>query len=178
MVLRALLNGTELEETVKWGAPAYTINGKNVIGLASFKNWCCLWFHQGVLLKDEAKVLYNAQEGKTKALRQWRFLKGADMDFGLIGSYVQEAIDNQKAGKVIKQQRKAPKALLIPIELKEAFEANPILESAFELLTPGLKREFATYIGSAKQEKTRKSRLAKSEPLILAGHGLYRKYKQ
>ena len=62
--LRKILNATELEETVKWGGPCYTYEGKNVVGLGSFKSYVGLWFHQGALLKDEAKVLINAQEGK------------------------------------------------------------------------------------------------------------------
>ncbi len=71
--LRKILRSTDLEETVKWGAPCYTHDGKNVVGMASFKSYVGLWFHQGALLGDKKKVLINAQEGKTKALRQWRF---------------------------------------------------------------------------------------------------------
>ena len=71
--LREILQSTKLEETVKWGAPCYTHNGKMVVGLGAFKSYVGLWFHQGALLSDPEKVLINAQEGKTKALRQWRF---------------------------------------------------------------------------------------------------------
>jgi len=45
--LREILNTTALTEDVKWGAPCYTYKGKNIIGLAAFKGWACLWFHQG-----------------------------------------------------------------------------------------------------------------------------------
>ncbi len=31
-----------------------------------------LWFHQGATLKDASNKLINAQDGKTKVLRQWR----------------------------------------------------------------------------------------------------------
>ena len=53
--LRNILLSCGLEETVKWGAPTYTFAGKNVAGLASFKSYVGLWFHQGALLKDEKK---------------------------------------------------------------------------------------------------------------------------
>jgi uncharacterized protein YdeI (YjbR/CyaY-like superfamily) len=43
-----------------------------VVGIGSFKSYFGLWFHQGALLSDDENVLINAQEGKTKALRQWR----------------------------------------------------------------------------------------------------------
>ena len=68
--LKAVLESTALHADIKWGAPCYTSNGKNVVGLMAFKSYFGLWFHQGVSLKDDAKVLINAQEGKTKALRQ------------------------------------------------------------------------------------------------------------
>jgi uncharacterized protein YdeI (YjbR/CyaY-like superfamily) len=70
--LREILRSTELKEEVKWGGPCYTCDGKNVVGIAGFKSYFGLWFHQGALLKDPKKVLMNAQEGKTKAMRQWR----------------------------------------------------------------------------------------------------------
>ncbi|MFT5049314.1 MAG: hypothetical protein ACI8QZ_000706 [Chlamydiales bacterium] len=38
--LRKALQSTELVETVKWGAPCYTIDGKNVVGLAAFSDVC------------------------------------------------------------------------------------------------------------------------------------------
>ncbi|WP_203532526.1 DUF1801 domain-containing protein [Draconibacterium halophilum] len=47
MVLRDLLKSTELSETIKWGAPCYTVNGKNVIGLGVFKEHVAIWFFQG-----------------------------------------------------------------------------------------------------------------------------------
>ena len=45
--LRGILRSTELTEGVKWGAPCYTFDGQNVVGLAGFKSCFGLWFHQG-----------------------------------------------------------------------------------------------------------------------------------
>lgn len=64
--LREILRSTNLLEEIKWGAPCYTCKGKNVVGLGAFKSYFGLWFHQGALLKDDQKVLINAQEGVTK----------------------------------------------------------------------------------------------------------------
>ncbi len=38
-MVRDIINSTEVEETVKWNAPVYAINGKNVIGLGAFNNY-------------------------------------------------------------------------------------------------------------------------------------------
>lgn len=171
---RELMRGTEMEETVKWGVPTYTLNGKNIIGLAGFRNHCAIWFHNGVFLKDKEKQLVNAQEGTTKAQRQWRFEAGDRFPKRLVKSYVLEAMDNARSGKTIKPEKKT---LLIPGELQTALEKNKRLQKAFAALTPGKQREYAEHIGSAKQEKTRLSRLDKATPQILEGLGLYDKYK-
>ena len=53
-VLRKMLLSTELEEEIKRGAPVYTLQGKNVIGLVAFKNHCALWFFNGASLKKNS----------------------------------------------------------------------------------------------------------------------------
>ncbi len=106
--LRDILNATELAETVKWGAPCYTLGGKNVVGIGAFSQYVGLWFFQGVFLSDPDKVLINAQEGTTKALRQWRFTGAQEIDMDKVNAYVLEAIENQKQGKAIKPDRAGP----------------------------------------------------------------------
>jgi len=176
IVLRDLLNSTELVETMKWGAPTYTVNGKNVVGLGSFKAYTGLWFFQGALLKDPKKVLINASEGQTKAQRQWRFESAEEIDPELVLEYVNEAIENQKQNKEIKVERNKP--LVIPEELAKALEEDQNLKSSFQAFTKGKQREFAYYISQAKQEKTRYARLQKIIPLIQQNIGLNDKYRK
>lgn len=79
-ILRNVINSTELEETIKWSMPTYYLNGKNVLGLGAFKNHFCLWFHNGVFLKDVHNLLVNAHANKTKAMRQMRFETKSDIN--------------------------------------------------------------------------------------------------
>lgn len=172
--IRKVINTTELTETIKWGAPHYTYDGKIIVGLAGFKNHCAIWFHQGVFLKDKEKKLINAQEGTTKGLRQWRLEAGDKIESRVLKSYVIEAIENQKAGKKIAPVKKK---LSIPGELAAAFKKSAALKKKFDALTPGKQKEYAEHIASAKQEKTRLTRLEKVKPMIKAGVGLHDKYK-
>ena len=174
--LREIIDGTELEENFKWRTPVYTINGKNVVGIGAFKNHFGLWFFNGALLKDEDNMLVNAQDGKTKALRQMRFTAESEIDEKIVTKYLKEAIENQKAGREIKSA--APvKKVIVPSELKNAFTKHQKLQTSFEALTPGRQKEYAEYISSAKQDDTRIRRLDKCIPMILAGVGLHDKYK-
>lgn len=173
--LREILNSTELEETVKWGGPVYTIDGKNVIGIGAFQNHCALWFYQGALLEQNTDLLINAQEGKTKALRQIRFEKGEKLPVKELKKYVAEAIKNQQNGKQIKPEN--DKEINIPIELETAFQKDRGLKKAFDDLSPGRQREYAHHISEAKQERTKIDRVKKISPMIKAGVGLNDKYK-
>ena len=174
--LREILLETELEEKVKWGFPCYTIKNKNVVGLGSFKSYCGLWFFQGVFLEDQAGKLVNAQDGKTKGMRQWRFANVEEIDRGLVKAYVEEAIQNQKDGKEIKVA-KPVKTVEVPPELSTLFTAEPDYQLAFDNFTPGKQREFAEYISSAKREATKLSRIEKIKPMLLNGVGLNDRYK-
>ena len=173
--LRAILSATELTEEVKWGAPCYTYDGKNVVGMAGFKSYVGLWFHQGALLKDDQKVLINAQEGTTKALRQWRMQSAKEIKPAIIKRYVKEAIQLVKDGKNIGPAKKKP--LPIPPELKKAIAKIKIAQKKFAELTPGKQREYAQYIATAKREETKQKRLEKILPMIKAGIGLNDKYR-
>ena len=176
IILREIIRLTELVETIKWGSPVYTIDKKNVVGIGSFKTYTGLWFFQGALLKDEEKVLINAQTDVTKALRQWRFSTVDEIDDKLILKYLHEAIQNQKLGKELKPERN--KTVVIPDELLEVFKEDKELKDCFARFTRGRQREFADYISSAKQTETRKARIQKIIPLILDNIGLNDKYRK
>lgn len=174
--LREVFQNTELKEEVKWGRPMYTLNGKLIVAMAYFKNHIAIWFHQGVYLKDRHNKLINAQEGITKALRQWRFEKDDLIDSKLVLEYVEEAIANAKAGKELKKTTK--KEVVIPEILKKAFEKDKNLKESYQKLTPGRQREYAEHIGLAKREATQKSRLENCSKLIKQGVGLNDNYKK
>ena len=173
--LRKILNSTGLEETVKWGAPCYTLSGKNIVGIGAFKSYLGLWFFQGALLADPKNVLINAQEGKTKALRQWRFRSKKDINSRLVKLYVDEAISLQNQGLEIKPTK--GQAVRIPPQLRAALSKNKRANASFKVLAKGKQREFAAYIADAKREETKVKRLAKIIPMIIAGIGLSDKYR-
>ncbi|MEP3837045.1 MAG: DUF1801 domain-containing protein [Algibacter sp.] len=176
-LLRTLILTTEVEEAIKWNAPTYMVNGKNVLGLGAFKNHFGIWFFNGVFLKDRHNLLVNAQENKTKALRQMRFESTETINKDIVLAYVKEAIENQKLGKEIKASRTTKKDITIPLELTVELGANPELKDAFINLTPGKQREYCEYIDSAKREATKQTRLEKIKPMILNNKGLHDKYK-
>ncbi|UJP64927.1 YdeI/OmpD-associated family protein [Mongoliitalea daihaiensis] len=173
--LQGLLNETELTPLIKWGIPVYCHEGQHVVGLAGFKNFVCLWFYQGVFLSDPDRVLLNAQEGKTRALRQWRFTDSSEINPEQIRTYLAEAIAHAKEGKKLAPVPAGE--IIVPEILEKAFQSSQELQSAFDQLTPGKQREYIEYLNQAKRDATKQSRLEKITPMILEGKGLNDQYK-
>lgn len=174
--LKSILAKTELVETIKWGVPTYTFNDKNLLGVAAFKSYVGIWFFNGVFLKDEFSKLVNDPKSTAKSMRQWRFFSADEIraDEKLILEYVSESIENQKAGLVVKSEKKET---VISDFFQNGLSNDGDFAEAFGKLTPGKQREYIEYIDSAKREETKHSRMEKIKPMILSGIGLYDKYK-
>lgn len=172
--LHAIIRKTPLVETTKWGGLVYTYNNKNVLGIGGFKSYFGIWFYNGVFLKDEKKLLINANEENTKSLRQMRFNSANEIDEKLILSYIIEAIEIEEKGLAIPKEKKET---IIPEILENELDKNSELKNKFNTFSPYKQREFIEHITSAKQEKTQMARLEKIIPMILEEKGLNDKYR-
>jgi len=143
--------------------------------MAGFKNWLALWFYQGVFLSDPNALLVSGTEGKTKGQRQWRIKSEDEFDLAILQQFVNEAIENARAGKSITIEKN--KQVEIPSELAQALKENAALAAIFEAMSPSHRREYAEYVAEAKQEATRLRRVEKIVPMILSKAGLNDKYK-
>ncbi|MEO0901371.1 MAG: YdeI/OmpD-associated family protein [Bacteroidota bacterium] len=175
-ILRGIAKQTDAKEDYKWNFPVYTIANKNVLGICRFKHHFGIWFFNGVLLKDSKKVLANAQEGKTKGMRHWKFNTISEIDSEHVLAYILEAIENQKNGLEVKSERKS-KSLVVPEILKTLLDGEETLKKTFREFSAYKQREFCEYLMEAKQETTKQKRLEKIVPLIKQGVGLNDKYR-
>ncbi len=173
--LREIALKTEAQEDFKWSIPVYTWNNKNVFGICKFKGHFGIWFFNGVFLTDSKKVLENAQEGKTKGMRHWKFHSLNEVDEKMVLAYMVEALEHQKKGLEVKAERTSK--AVIPELLQSEFSKNAALKAAFEKFTSYKQKEFCEYIAEAKQEKTKLRRLAKILPMIKEGVGLNDGYR-
>ncbi len=176
--LRSLALKTGLEETFKWMFPTYTLKGKNVLAICKFKKHFGIWFFNGVFLSDFKEVLENAQEGKTQAMRHWKFHALDDIDNTAVLGYMNEAIENERKGIKLAKKKKTPVKVVVPELLAAALKEHPEAQKAFSAMTPYKQKEYAEYIRTAKQEKTKQSRLLKILPMIKEGKGLNHLYQK
>ncbi len=115
-------------------------------------------------------MLVNAREGKTRAMRQWRFANTRDIKPRFIREYVKESAELMRQGNGIRTHQQTE--LCMPEELDSALTHDGEANSAFGRLTPGRQREYAQFIAEAKLSPTRLKRVDKILPMIRAGEAL------
>ncbi len=166
--LRSIMLDCGITEELKWGVPCYTYQGKNIVLIHGFKEYCALLFVKGSLLKDDKGLLIQQTE-KVQSARQIRFteLKAIDKLEKMIKLYVFEAVEVEKSG--VKVEFKKASDYEVPQEFQDVLSKNKTLKTAFLALTPGRQKSYLFYFSQAKQPKTRISRIEKSIPQILSG---------
>lgn len=169
--LRSIALDCELTEELKWMHPCYTFEGKNIVIIHGFKEYCAYLFHKGALLKDPHGILIQQTENVQSA-RQIRFsnLQEIEMNELILKDYIDEAIEVEKAGLEVKMKK--TNEFSMPEEFETKLDDNPALKEAFEALTPGRQRAYILYFSGAKQSKTRERRVEKYTQQILDGKGL------
>ena len=169
--LRIFTIDCQLNEELKWGVPCYTFQKNNIVLIHAFKEYCALLFFKGALLSDTDHILIRQTENVQSA-RQIRFtsLKEILTMENSIKAYIYEAIEVEKAG--LKVSLKKMSDYTVPEEFQTKLNQSKELKKAFEALTPGRQRAYLFHFSSAKQSKTRISRIEKCIPQILDGMGL------
>jgi uncharacterized protein YdeI (YjbR/CyaY-like superfamily) len=171
MKLRMITLDCELTEELKWGCPCYTFDGKNIVLIHGFKEYCALLFMKGALFKDPNGILIQQTEN-VQAARQIRFTNVQqiiEME-PILKAYINEAIVVEKDG--LKVEFKKSTETSMPDEFQKKLDENSELEIAFYALTPGRQRGYLLYFSAPKQSKTRDARVEKYTQHILDGKGL------
>jgi uncharacterized protein YdeI (YjbR/CyaY-like superfamily) len=169
--LRRIVLECQLTEELKWRQPCYTFQKANVVIIQGFKDYCALMFFKGALLQDTDGILIKPGRN-TQAGRQVRFTNVreiVEME-AILKAYIQAAVDVERAGLQVKLKKTSD--FEIPEEFQAKLDEVPGLKTAFEGLTPGRQRGYLHYFSSAKQSKTRASRVERHMQRILDGKGL------
>jgi len=169
--LRKIILECPLTEEVKWGAPCYTFDNRNVVLMHGFKDYCALLFFKGALLRDPEGILIRQTE-TVQSARQVRFTSVREIVKlkSILKAYILEAVEVERAG--LKVNFKKTAEFNVAEEFQNKLDTSPALKRAFNALTPGRQRAYLLHFSAAKQSKTREARVEKCTPLILKGKGL------
>ncbi len=169
LAIREILLETELIEEFKWASPCYTLDNKNIVILAPFKDYFALGFFNGANLTDPKGLLVKPGE-HTRFGRQLRLENVQDIikKKSIIKKYIKESISTE--AHTTKKSEVAP--AIVVEELNSIFKKNTTFQKAFESLTPGRQRGYLIYFSGAKQTETRIARIEKYTNQIMCGKGL------
>lgn len=170
-LLREIALSTGLTEELKWGCPCYSLEGKNVVLIHGFKEYCALLFMKGALMKDPKNILIQQTENVQSA-RQIRFTNAAEIKklTAALKGYIKDAIQIEKSGQ--KVELKKASEYPVPEEFQKRLDKDAHLKKAFHALTPGRQRGYLYHFGQPKLSKTREARIEKYIPQILDGKGI------
>ncbi len=169
-VFREIVLDCGLMEECKWGMPCYTVNGKNVLLISAFKEYCSLNFFKGSLISDPFQLLSKAGEN-SEASRMLKTTSTVHIleNIDAIKDIVFQAVEIEKAG--LKTVVKPVDSYPVPEEFQAFLSTNDQLKLAFEALTPGRQKSYLMHFNSAKQTQTRINRIEKCIPTIFSGKG-------
>jgi len=169
--LRMIVLDCGLVEELKWGCPCYTFEGKNIVLIHGFKEYCALLFMKGALLHDAEGILIQQTEN-VQVARQIRFTNAKEIVKmkAILKAYIYEGIEVEKAGLTVTLKKTAE--YKIPEEFQNKLDENAALKKAFNALTPGRQKGYLFHFSQAKLPKTREARVEKSIQRILDGKGI------
>ena len=162
----------EADETMKWSAPAYTVDGKILLITAAFKEHAALNFWRGQELRGAAASRdAMGQFGKLTSVAD---LPG-DKEFDTLIRHAAKLAMEAPAPRQVKHEPKPP-AEMHP-EFAKALAASPKAKAALEGFPPSAQRDYLDWIAEAKQDKTRAKRIADAVEWLSEGKRRHWKYE-
>lgn len=145
----------EAEETMKWSAPGFTVDGKILLMMAAFKQHAALNFWRGQELGDgQPKAGAMGQFGRLTSVEDLPSDKELD-------ALIREAAALAKTAPAPRKTKHAPKpAPEMHPEFAAALAKAPKAKAALDSFSMSAQREYLEWIAEAKRDETRQKRIA------------------
>lgn len=155
--LRKLVHAAcpDVVETLKWRTPTFEYKGM-LCGMAAFKAHCTFGFWKDALIVDKA------DRAAREALdRCGRIAAPSDLppDRKITG-WIRQAMKLNEDGVKLARPRREKKSISVPADLAAALRKNKKASATFAAFSPSHRREYVEWITEAKQDATRRRRLA------------------
>jgi uncharacterized protein YdeI (YjbR/CyaY-like superfamily) len=162
----------DAEETLKWSAPSFTLDGKILLMMAAFKAHAALNFWRGQELRGDV--------AESSAMGQFgRLTSVADLPSNEeLDRLIREAADLAKSAPRPRKTKDEPKT---PPEMHPEFagalDTAPKAKAVLESLSPSARRDYLEWISEAKQAATREKRIATAIEWLSEGKKRHWKYE-
>ena len=148
---RELVRGAapDAAETIKWGMPFFTLDGKALAMMAAFKA------HAGIGIFDGAPMSESDGMGQFGRLATCADLPDDAVLLAAIGT----ALARVAAGAPTMRTATTRPAPEMPADLRKALDAVPAAAAAFDGFPPSARRDYIEWVVAAKQAATRERRI-------------------
>jgi hypothetical protein len=176
--LRQLIHSTDadVEETWKWNSPHFDHQGI-MIGLQAFKEHVAVWFHKGALVKDPKKLFEALPKGEEKGMRSYKLYEDDKLNEAAFIDLVKQAVALNAKGTKLTDAKPARKALVVPEDLEQVLHKDPTAWANWEAFPYSHKKDYIEWVTDAKQEETRKRRIAQALEKIREGESKEEKHQ-
>lgn len=176
--LRQLIHSVDetIEEHWRWNAPHFDHDGI-MIGVHGFKTFVSVWFHKGALIKDTHKLFDKPEKDADKGIRKYKLEEGDTIDEKAFVDLVKQAVKVNLSGAKLTDAKPARKALVVPPELESVLQKDEQAWEHWENFNYTHKKEYVEWITDAKQDETRKRRIAQALEMIREGVGKEDKHR-
>lgn len=168
--LRQLIHSSDeqVEETWRWDKPHFDHAGI-MIGLCAFKEHVAVWFHKGALLKDPKKLFEALPKGEEKGMRSYKLYEADKVNEAAFMDLVKQAVAVNAKGTKLSDAKPPRRALIVPEDLEQVLHKDPMAWANWEAFNYSCKKDYVEWITDAKQEETRKRRIAQALEKIREG---------
>jgi len=158
----------DVEEAMKWSAPAFTLDGKILLIMAAFKAHAALNFWRGQEIGDAGAM---GQFGKLASLADLP----PDDELDLL---IREAAALAKKAPAPRKAKHAPKpAPTLHPEFAAALARASKAKAVLDGFPPSAQRDYFEWISEAKQDATRSKRIATAIEWLSEGKRRHWKYQ-
>jgi len=155
-----------LGETIKWGMPHFTLDGKNVCGMAAFKAHCSI-------------IVEGAGARGGEGLGHFGKITSCDdlpTDAVLRDLIEARVARIRSGGKGAARKRATKPEIALPEDFAGALAGAP--RAIFDAFSPAQRREYLEWIVAAKRPETRARRIAEAAGWIAEGKKRNWKYEK
>lgn len=147
-----------------------------MVSMHAFKTCVSVWFHKGALLKDPHGLFKLSEKDDERAVRKYKVSEGEAIDEKAFSDLVKQAL-KLNTGARSAEPKGGRKEVLLPAEMESCLKRDEEVWELWERLSPSHRKEYVEWITDAKQDETRKRRIAQALEMIREGMGKEDKHR-
>lgn len=162
----------EAEETIRWGMPSFSLDGRPLAHMAAFKAHATfgIWHRLAANAGGERAGEAMGQYGRIASLTDLP-------DAGTIEDHIRAGAAALREDVPTRRSARQAREVTVPPVLADALAADPTASAAFHAFPPSCRREYCDWVAEAKREDTRARRVEQAVAMLREGKRRNWKYE-